>query len=59
MTVLGLAFVVVPAAIGQGQQIVAELPAFFERRGRGPATLRPAALSTSVTAAHRLGRRAS
>ena len=30
VTVLGLAFLVVPAAIGQGQQIVAKLPTLIE-----------------------------
>ena len=30
VTVLGLAFIVVPAAIAQGEQVVAGLPAFFE-----------------------------
>jgi predicted PurR-regulated permease PerM len=51
VTVLGLAFVVVPAAIAQAEQIVASLPAFFDSARAWAATeLRPAALATSVTA---------
>ena len=49
MTVLGLAFLVVPAAIGQGQQIVAKLPSLIETTRTWAETLRPAVLSTSVT----------
>jgi len=48
VAVLGLAFVVVPAAIVQGQRIVASLPAFFEQVRGWAANLRPASLSTSV-----------
>ena len=48
MTVLGLAFLVVPAAIGQGQQIVAKLPALIGSTRTWAETLRPAVLSTSV-----------
>jgi predicted PurR-regulated permease PerM len=41
VAVLGLAFIVVPAAIGQAQQIIAELPAFFDAaRQRCPARSR-------------------
>src|SRR6478735_6759969 len=49
VTVLGLAFLVVPAAIGQGQEIVAKLPRLIETTRTWAATLRPAVLSTSVT----------
>jgi predicted PurR-regulated permease PerM len=47
--VIGLAFVVVPAAVGQGQTIVARLPAFFDQVRHWASTLRPAALSRSIT----------
>ena len=50
VTVLGLAFIVVPAAIRQGQEIVASLPAFFDSVRSWAETLRPATLSRSVTA---------
>lgn len=50
VTVLGLAFVVVPAAIGQGGDIIAGLPAFLDSVRAWAATLRPVALSTSITA---------
>lgn len=50
VTVLGLAFVVVPAAIGQAEDIVAGLPAFLDSVRAWAATLRPVALSTSLTA---------
>lgn len=50
VTVLGLAFVVVPAAIGQAGEIIAGLPAFLDSVRAWAATLRPVALSTSITA---------
>jgi len=50
VTVLGLAFIVVPAAIAQGEQVVAGLPAFFDAARSWAAALRPHVLSTSVTA---------
>jgi predicted PurR-regulated permease PerM len=50
VTVLVLAFIIVPAAIKQGQQIVASLPAFFDSVRSWAATLRPAILGASVTA---------
>ena len=50
VTVLGLAFIVVPAAIAQGEQVMAGLPAFFESARSWADTLRPHVLSTSVTA---------
>ena len=50
VTVLGLAFVIVPAAIAQAEQIVASLPAFFDSARGWAADLRPAALGTSVSA---------
>ena len=45
-----LAFVVLPAAIDQGQKIIAALPPFFEQAKAWAGDLRPAALSRSVTA---------
>lgn len=48
--VLGLAFVVVPAAIKQAEDIVASLPPFFDEARGWAANLTPAALSRSVTA---------
>jgi predicted PurR-regulated permease PerM len=48
VTVIGLALVVVPAAIGQGQTIMARLPAFYDHVRDWAATLRPGALSRSV-----------
>jgi predicted PurR-regulated permease PerM len=50
VTVLGLAFVVLPAAIGQAQQIVADLPPFFAQARAWAENVRPGALSTSLTA---------
>jgi predicted PurR-regulated permease PerM len=50
VTVLGLALVVVPAAIAQGEQILAGLPAFFDSARDWAKDLRPHALSTSVRA---------
>lgn len=50
LTVLGLAFIVVPAAVKQAEDIIAELPAFFDQARAWAATLQPAALSRSVTA---------
>ena len=48
--VLGLAFIVVPAAIGQGQHIVAGLPAFFDSVRSWASTLQPATLGKSISA---------
>jgi predicted PurR-regulated permease PerM len=48
--VLGLAFIVLPAAIKQAEDIIASLPPFFEQAQAWAATLRPAALSRSVSA---------
>lgn len=50
MAVLFLAFIVVPAAIRQGEQIVESLPPFFEQARAWAGDLRPAALARSVTA---------
>jgi len=50
VTVLGLAFIVVPAAIAQGEHVVAGLPAFFDAARSWASTLRPHALATSVKA---------
>lgn len=47
---IGMAFVVVPAAVNQGQRIVASLPPFFDEVRQWAGTLRPVALSTSITA---------
>ncbi len=48
--VLGLAFIVLPAAIRQAEDLVASLPPFFEQARAWAADLRPAALASSVTA---------
>lgn len=48
--VIGLGLVVVPAAIGQGQTIMARLPTFFDRVQEWASTLRPGSLSHSVLA---------
>ena len=50
VTVVGLAFVVVPAAIGQAERIVADLPPVFAEARAWAETVRPAALATSLTA---------
>lgn len=50
VTVVGLALVVVPAAIGQAQRIATTLPALFDSARGWADTLRPAALSSSVIA---------
>jgi predicted PurR-regulated permease PerM len=47
---LGLAFIVLPAAIKQAEDIIASLPPFFEQAKAWAGELRPAALSRSVTA---------
>jgi predicted PurR-regulated permease PerM len=49
VTVVALAFIVVPKAISQGQQIVASLPSFLDQVRAWAATLRPAILGQSVT----------
>jgi predicted PurR-regulated permease PerM len=49
VVVLGLAFVVVPAAVSQGQRILVSLPPFFDQARDWAAQLRPAALSASIT----------
>jgi predicted PurR-regulated permease PerM len=48
--VIGMAFVVLPAAITQLERTIASLPPFFERAREWAATLRPNGLSRSVTA---------
>lgn len=48
--VIGLAFIVLPAAIRQAEELIAALPPFFEEARTRAAELRPAALSRSVTA---------
>ena len=49
VVVLGLAFIVVPAAVSQGQRILASLPPFFDQARDWAAQVRPAALSASIT----------
>jgi predicted PurR-regulated permease PerM len=48
--VIAFAFIVVPAAVNQAEEIIASLPPFFEETKARAAELRPAALSRSVTA---------
>jgi predicted PurR-regulated permease PerM len=48
--VVGMAFVILPAAISQLERTMASLPPFFENAREWAATLRPAGLSRSVTA---------
>ncbi len=48
VTVVGLALVVLPAAIHQGEQVIARLPAFFQSARAWADTLRPAALGSAV-----------
>ena len=50
VTVVGLAFVVVPAAVSQAQQILDDLPPFFAEARAWAENIRPGALSTSLTA---------
>jgi predicted PurR-regulated permease PerM len=50
VVMLGLAFVVLPAAVNQGQRILASLPAVFEEVRAWAGNLRPVALGTSITA---------
>jgi predicted PurR-regulated permease PerM len=49
VTVVGLAFVVVPAAVGQAQRILADLPPFFAEARAWADTVRPASIATSLT----------
>jgi predicted PurR-regulated permease PerM len=48
--VIAFAFIVIPAAVDQAEEIIASLPPFFEETRARAAELRPAALSRSVTA---------
>src|SRR3954447_10813697 len=50
VVMVGLAFVVFPAAFEQAQKIIAALPPFFREAKDWAADLRPAAMSRSVTA---------
>jgi predicted PurR-regulated permease PerM len=50
LVVIGMALIIVPAAIGQLGRALEALPPFFERAREWAATLRPVALSSSVTA---------
>jgi predicted PurR-regulated permease PerM len=49
VTVIGLAFIVVPAAIAQGQDIVTGLPSTLESIKSWAATLEPAILGDTIT----------
>lgn len=48
--VIGIAFIVVPAAIKQGEEILDSLPPFFDQTRAWASDLRPAALARSVGA---------
>jgi predicted PurR-regulated permease PerM len=48
--VVGMAFIVVPAAIRQAEQMIEALPPFFDQARAWAGELRPAALERSVTA---------
>ena len=48
--VVGMALVVLPAALGQFERTMASLPPFFDRAREWAATIRPIGLSRSVTA---------
>ena len=50
VTVVGLAFIVLPAAIGQAERIIADLPPVFAEARAWAENVRPAALATSLTA---------
>jgi predicted PurR-regulated permease PerM len=49
VTVIGLAFIVVPAAIAQGGEIMTGLPATFDKIRSWAGTLHPAILGDSIT----------
>jgi predicted PurR-regulated permease PerM len=49
VTVIGLAFIVLPAAIAQGQQIITGLPATIDSIKSWAATLEPAILGDSIS----------
>jgi predicted PurR-regulated permease PerM len=50
VVMLGLAFIVLPAAVSQGQKILAALPATIDQVREWASHLRPVALSRSITA---------
>lgn len=50
VVMVGMAFIVVPAAINQGGRIIASLPDFFDQVRGWAGHLRPVALSNSITA---------
>jgi predicted PurR-regulated permease PerM len=50
LSVIVLAFLVVPASIGQAERIIADLPPLFDDAREWAADVRPAALATSLTA---------
>src|SRR6187397_1294691 len=49
VTVVALAFIVVPKAISQGQEILSSMPSFLDQVRAWAATLRPPILGQSVT----------
>ena len=50
VVMLGLAFIVLPAAVNQGQRILASLPDTIDQVREWASHLRPVALSNSITA---------
>jgi predicted PurR-regulated permease PerM len=50
VVMLGLAFIVLPAAVNQGQRILASLPATIDQLREWASHLRPVSLSRSITA---------
>jgi predicted PurR-regulated permease PerM len=50
LSVIVLAFLVVPASINQAERIIADLPPLFDEAREWAADVRPAALATSLTA---------
>src|SRR5829696_5620624 len=50
VSVIAFAFIVVPAALDQAEEIIASLPPFFQAAKAWAAEIRPAALARSVTA---------
>lgn len=58
VTVIGMAVVVLPAAIGQLERTIASLPPFFDRAREWAADLRPVALSDALTQVIDAGARA-
>ena len=50
VSVIGLALIVVPAAIDQGEEVIAGLPAFFDSAKAWASTIQPEILSSSLNA---------